>query len=87
MSNSTPEFHPIYTVAKTAIQQMGGACLAEDAAAAAGGLLLGHWSGAIRDWSESGPSGPEVERMILGDIRDCIEQMEQLLRTVERREG
>ena len=85
-SPASPDFHPIYSVAKTAIDQMGGACLADDAAAAAAILLLRHWEDAIPNWGGDGPSGPEVERMILGDIRDCIDQMEALLRTVERRE-
>lgn len=87
MNNSDPTHHPIYSVAKTAIDQMGGACLADDAAAAAAILLLRHWDDAIPNWGGGGPSGPEVERMILGDIRDCIEQLEQLLQRVERRDA
>ena len=86
MNATNYEHHPIYSVAKTAIDQMGGACLADDAAAAAAILLLRHWEDAIPNWGGDGPSGPEVERMILGDIRDCIDQLESLLRTVERRE-
>ena len=78
--------HPIYSVAKTAIDQMGGACLAEDAAAAAAILLMQHWEDAIPNWGGDGPSGPEVERMILGDIRDCIDQLEQLLHRIEHRD-
>ena len=85
-SPASPDFYPIYSVAKTAIDQMGGACLADDAAAAAALLLLRHWEDAIPNWGGDGPSGPEVERMILGDIRDCIDQMEQLLHRVERRD-
>jgi len=86
MNATNCDHHPIYSVAKTAIDQMGGACLADDAAAAAAVLLLRHWEDAIPNWGGDGPSGPEVERMILGDIRDAIDQMEALLRTVERRE-
>jgi len=86
MNATNCEHHPIYSVAKTAIDQMGGACLADDAAAAAAVLLLRHWEDAIPNWGGTGPSGPEVERMILGDIRDCIDQMEQLLHRIEQRD-
>ena len=86
MNNFDPKHHPIYTVAQTAIDQMGGACLAEDSAAAAATLLLRHWEDAIPNWGGGGPSGPEVERMITGDIRDCIDQMEQLLQGIEQRD-
>lgn len=86
MNNSDPMHHPIFSVAKTAIDQMGGACLAEDSAEAAAAVLLIHWADAIRNWDDDGPSGPEVERMITGDIRDVIDQMEQLLRRIEQRD-
>lgn len=86
MNAANCDDHPIYTVAKTAIDQLGGACLASDAAAAAAILLLRHWEDAIPNWSEGGPSGPEVERMITGDIRDTIDSMEALLRSIEQRD-
>ena len=85
MNATNCDHHPIYSVAKAAIDQMGGACLADDAAAAAAVLLLRHWEDAIPNWGGDGPSGPEVERMILGDIRDAIGMLEGLLADIEFR--
>jgi hypothetical protein len=84
MNNSDPDSHPIFTVADTAIGQLGGACLADDTAAAAGGVLLQHWREAIRDWGTGGPTAPEVERMIVGDLDDAINALEQLRETIAR---
>ena len=85
MNDSDPDSHPMFTVAATAIGQLGGACLADDTAAAAGEVLLEHWRGAIRDWDIVGPTAPEVERMIVGDLDDAINALEQLRETITRR--
>lgn len=87
MSNTNPEFHPILTLAQTAIGQLKGTCLAEDAAEAAGRVLTEHWVNAIRDWGSDGPDAIDVERMITGDIRDSIDALERLLAAIERRDG
>lgn len=86
MNAMNPDHHPIYSVARTAIEKLGGACLAEDAAAAAGVLLMRHWDDAIPNWGGAGPTGPEVEQMILGDIRDTLDALERLLRQIEQRD-
>jgi hypothetical protein len=77
--NSDPNFHPIYTVAKTAIEQLRDVCLSYGAARAAGEELLAHWTDAIRDWGGGGPSGPDVEQMILGDLRDTVAALEEVI--------
>jgi len=85
MNNSTPEFHPIYSLAQTAIGQLGGTCLAEDAARAACNVLAESWASNIRlGYGNGGPNGPEVEQMILGDLRDTLDALERLLGVIER---
>jgi hypothetical protein len=78
--NSAPEFHPIFTVARDAIEQLSGeSCLYEGAARAAADNLLDHWRDAIRCWGNGGPDAPTVEKMILGDLRHVINSLEGLL--------
>jgi hypothetical protein len=70
-TSSDPNFHPIYTLAKTAIEQRSSdGCLADGAARAAADELLAHWGCAIRNWGGCGPGAAEVEKMIVGDLRD-----------------
>ena len=81
--NSDPNFHPIYTVAKTAIEQRSSAgCLADGAARAAADELLAHWTDAIRDWGAGGPDAVAVERMILGDLRDAVAALQAVIEEI-----
>jgi hypothetical protein len=78
--NSDPDFHPIYTVAKTVIEQRSSdGCLADGAARAAADDLLDHWAGAIRDWGDGGPDAVAVEKMILGDLRDVVAALQEVI--------
>jgi hypothetical protein len=53
--------------------------LADGAARAAADELLDHWSNAIRDWGGGGPTAVEVEKMILGDLRDAVAAMQEVI--------
>lgn len=88
MNATIPEFHPIFTVAQTAAYQIGGTYLAEDATQAAFKVLAETWRKNISEgYGKEGPTAPEVEQMITGDIRDTIDALERLLGVIERRTG